>query len=343
MRAAVIHSHGSRDVLQIDEIDEPSCNPNQVKVSMKSCSINHLDIWVRKGIPGISIPLPMILGSDGAGIVSEVGKNVRAIEVGDKVVIQPGTYSSECSMVKKGLENLSPSYGILGETEPGVQSEYVTLNPENVYPMPNNLSFEEASSMQLVFMTAYQMLIKRANLKKSETVLIYGGASGIGTAAIQIAKDMGCHVIATVGSKDKIDHVFSFGSDYALNHSELNWHKGLKDILKGNQIDVVFEHVGVATWDISMRTLGRGGRIVTCGATTGYDVNIDLRHLFSKQQSILGSTMSDMDTFKKVQDKIQNGIYVPFVDRVYPLVDIRHAHSQIENRKNIGKVVLSID
>ena len=343
MRAAVIHSHGSRDVLQIDEIDEPACNPNQVKVSMKSCSINHLDIWVRKGIPGISIPLPMILGSDGAGIVSEVGKNVKTIEVGDKVVIQPGTYSSECNMVKKGLENLSPTYGILGETETGVQSEYVTLNPENVYPMPNNLSFEEASSMQLVFMTAYQMLIKRANLKKNETVLIYGGASGIGTAAIQIAKDMGCHVIATVGSKDKFDHVFKFGSDYALNHSELNWHKVLKDILKGNQIDVIFEHVGVATWDISMRTLGRGGRIVTCGATTGYDVNIDLRHLFSKQQSILGSTMSDMDTFKKVQDKIQNGIYVPFVDKVYPLADIRHAHSQIENRKNIGKVVLSID
>ena len=171
MKAVIINSHGTADVLRVEEVDEPACPSDKIKVNIKASSVNHLDIWVRKGIPGISIPLPMILGSDGAGIVSEVGKKVKTIKVGDKVVIQPGTYSSECNMVKKGLENLSPTYGILGETERGVQSEYVILNPENVYPMPNNLSFEEASSMQLVFMTAYQMLIKRANLKKNEKVL----------------------------------------------------------------------------------------------------------------------------------------------------------------------------
>lgn len=343
MKAVIINSHGSSDVLNVDIIDEPICKSNQVKVNIKASSINHLDIWVREGIPGIPIPLPMILGSDGAGVVVEVGEDVKSINVGDNVVVQPGTYSKECSMVKKGLENLSSTYGILGETEPGVQCEYVVLNPENIYPMPKHLSFEEASSMQLVFMTSYQMLIKRAGIKRGDRVLIYGGSSGIGTAAIQIAKDMDCQVITTVGSKNKINHALEFGADYVLNHSNMNWHKDIKNILNNKQFDVIFEHVGKSTWDISMRLLGLGGRIVTCGATTGYNVSLDLRHLFSKQQSILGSTMSDIDTFKKVQDKIGKRVYTPFIDKIFPLEDIKSAHRRIEDRKNIGKVVLSID
>ena len=187
------------------------------------------------------------------------------------------------------------------------------------------------------------MLIKRALLKSSETVLVYGGASGIGTAAIQIAKDIGCKVISTVGSNDKISHALKFGSDYVVNHSSQNWFDELKNILRNDEVNVVFEHVGAATWNTSMRILGRGGRIVTCGATTGYNVDVDLRYLFSKQQSIIGSTMGDIDTFKKVQEKIVNGAYIPFVDKVYPLSDIKEAHLRIEKRKNLGKVILSIN
>ena len=339
----MIHSHGSADVLRIDEIAEPACGSNQVKVNIKSSSVNHLDIWVRKGIPGIDIPLPMILGSDGAGVITDIGQDIKSFKIGDKVVIQPGTYSKECPKVIEGLENLSPTYGILGETEPGVQCEYVVLGTDNIYPMSNHLSFEEACSMQLVFMTSYQMLVKCALLKKEETVLIYGGTSGIGSAAIQIAKDMGCKVIGTAGSNIKLDHILELGADYAINHSNPSWYKEIKNILKISQIDVIFEHIGSATWDHSMRLLGRGGRIVTCGATTGYDVNIDLRYLFSKQQSIIGSTMSDIDTFRKVQEKIRNGKYAPFIDKVYSLSNIKEAHERIERRKNIGKVVLSID
>ena len=343
MKAVIIHSHGPKEVLHIDEIADPICGPDQVKVNIRSSSINHLDIWVRKGIPGIDIPLPMILGSDGAGIITEVGKNIDLFNVDDKVVIQPGTYSKKCAKVIDGLENLSPTYGILGETEPGVQCEYVVLGEDNIYPMSNHLSFEEASSMQLVFMTSYQMLVKCASLKESETVLIYGGTSGIGSAAIQIAKDIGCKVISTAGSNVKLNKVLELGADYAVNHSNSSWYKEIKNILNNNQIDVIFEHIGSATWDSSMRLLGRGGRIVTCGATTGYDISVDLRHLFSKQQSIIGSTMSDMDTFKKVQEKIENGRYTPFIDKVYSLSDIKQAHDRIERRENIGKVVLSIN
>ena len=281
MKAAIINSHGSVDVLKIDEIDKPICPSDKVMVNIKASSINHLDIWVRKGIPGMDIPLPMILGSDGAGTVVEIGKDVdSSVSIGDKIVIQPGTYSKECDKVKSGLENFSSTYGILGETEPGVQCEYVLVYPENIYPMPDNLTFEEASSMQLVFMTSYQMLIKRALLESSETVLVYGGASGIGTAAIQIAKDIGCKVISTVGSNDKINHALKFGSDYVINHSNQNWYSELRNILGNDEVNVVFEHVGAATWNASMRILGRGGRIVTCGATTGYNVDVDLRYLF---------------------------------------------------------------
>ena len=342
MRAVIISNHGSRDVLEYKKIDDPICTPDAVKVNIKASSINHLDIWVRKGIPGIKIPLPMILGSDGSGIITEVGKNIKSINVGDKVIIQPGTYSKQCKHVKDGQENFSNTYGILGETENGVQCDYAILRPENIYPMHNALSFEEASSMQLVFMTAYQMLVKRAFLKPFETVLIYGGTSGIGTAAIQIAKDIGANIITTVGSKSKFDYARHHGAKYVLNHSEKDWFSKIQKILKKNKIDVIFEHVGLSTWETSMKLLGRGGRLVTCGATTGYNVNINLRHLFSKQQSIIGSTMSDIDTFENVQKKIKENIYTSFVDKIYPLSDIKDAHKRIEDRKHLGKVVVSL-
>ena len=329
-------------MLEYKEIEEPICTPDKIKINIKAASLNHLDIWVRKGIPGIEIPLPIILGSDGSGVVTEVGQNIKSINIGDKVIIQPGTYSSDCKYVKDGQENFSTTYGILGETENGVQCDYVVLNPENVYPMYPNLSFEESSSMQLVFMTAYQMLVKRANLKASETVLVYGGTSGIGTAAIQIAKDIGANIITTVGSESKFDYALKFGANHVFNHSDSDCFLQIKKRLKKNKIDVIFEHVGLKTWDMSMRLLAKGGRLVTCGATTGHNVNINLRHLFSKQQSIIGSTMSDIDSFKKVQKKIKINIYKPFIDRVYPLSDIQDAHKRIEDRKHLGKVVLSL-
>ena len=342
MKAIQITEHGNSEVLKVSNINEPRCVDSKIKVRIKSSSVNHLDIWVRNGLKGLPIKLPLILGSDGAGTIVEIGKNINKFNIGDDVVIQPGTFNIECKEVLNGKENYSSSYGILGETENGVQAEYVNLNIENLYPKAAHLSFEEASSMQLVFMTSYQMLIKRANLKKEEYVLIYGATSGIGSAAIQIAKDIGAKIISTVGSKDKIRYAEDMGSDYVLIHNNDNnqFIKNVKEITNNNGCNVVFEHIGKSTWNQSLKILSRGGRLVTCGSTTGALVNIDLRHLFMKQQSILGSTMASIETFEIVMKKINEKKYKPFVDEIFTFDEIKNAHKYIENRYNKGKVIL---
>ena len=340
MKAIQIKKHGNVRVLNYSEIENPICPPNKIKIKIRACSINHLDIWVRSGIPGMNLPLPLILGSDGSGIVVEVGSQVKSFDVNDEVIIQPGTYDKSCKMVKDGKENFSKSYGILGETENGVQAEYVVLNHENVFQKPKHLSFIEAASMPLVFMTSYQMLIERAKLLKDETVLIYGATSGIGMAAIQIAKDVGAKIIATVGDESKVEYAINLGADYVINHNDSDMLQKIKNITK-NGVNVVFEHIGPATWLNSLKALSIGGRIVTCGATTGKSVSIDLRHLFMKQQTILGSTMSSLSVFKKVIKKINDKKYLPYIDKIYKFKDIKEAHLRMENRKHFGKIVLT--
>ncbi|MBC8214754.1 MAG: zinc-binding dehydrogenase [Candidatus Marinimicrobia bacterium] len=343
MKAVRIHEHGGLEALRYEEIPEPICNDEKVKVQIKSASLNHLDIWIREGFPGMPLPLPLIMGSDGAGIISEVGKNVNDWKVGNEVVIQPNTFCGECDYCKNGKENYCKNYGIIGETENGVQSEFVVLNPINIYPKAKHLSFVDASSMQLVYLTSYQMLITRANLQPNETVLIYGATSGIGSAGIQIAKHLGTKVISTVGSDNKIEYAKQMGSDFVVNHSSENWSKQVKEIVGKKGVNVIFEHPGTATWENSMRLLAKGGRVVTCGATTGPIVKLDLRHLFMKQQTIIGSTMCDMKSFKQVMKHIENGDYKPFVDKVYPMSEIAEAHKRIEDREQIGKVVVSVE
>ena len=211
MKAVLLESHGPPSILQYKEIPDPVCNKFQVKIQIKSSSINHLDLWVRAGIPGLHINLPLVMGADGAGLISEVGSEVSGFNVGDRVVIQPGVFDPKCKLSQAGRENLSPTYGILGETHNGVQSEYVCLAPSNVFKMPNSISFSDMSSMPLTFMTSHNMLINKAKISKDDVVLIYGGASGVGSAAIQITKDIGCKtIISTVGSKDKFSYVEQF-------------------------------------------------------------------------------------------------------------------------------------
>ena len=339
MKSILINKHGDVDVLECKDIPEPDCTSDRIKVKIKASAINHLDIWVRNGLPGIDIPLPLILGSDASGTIVEVGNEVKGYKKGDNVVIQPGTFSPMCKKALEGYENYSKTYGILGETENGVQSEYVVLKPSNVYQMPEHLTFIESASMPLVFMTSYQMLIKRAKLKKNDNVLIYGGTSGVGSAAIQIAKDIGCQIISTVGNDSKKQYVYDLGADYVFNHTQDNLVEEIRNIFSEG-INVVFEHVGPLTWNQSMKVLAIGGRIVTCGATTGGKVSIDLRHLFMKQQTIMGSTMASLSTFKEVMRKIKEKKYKPFIDKVYRFEEIKSAHLRIENRKNSGKVVL---
>ena len=341
MKAIRIHSHGSVDSLSIDNIDIPNKSDTRVLIKVKAAALNHLDIWVRNGLPGINIPLPLIMGSDASGDVIHVGKNVSKFKVGDKVVVQPGTFNNSHSDIEQGNENFSKSYGILGETENGVQAEFISLPENNLFSMPEFLSYEESSSMQLVFMTAYQMIVNRAKLQPNEKILIYAGSSGVGSAAIQIAKDIGATVISTAGNKEKEKHAYSMGADYVLSHyNNKSFISELKDITDNKLCDVIFEHIGLATWDQSMRCLSKGGRLVTCGATTGGIVSIDLRHLFMKQQSILGSTMAGLSAFTDVINKINDKVYKPFVDEVFSFDDVIKAHKYIQDSKQIGKVVL---
>ena len=340
MKAVRIYEHGGMDKLIYDDLPQPVCTVDKVKIHIKASALNHLDIWVRMGLPGRPLDLPIILGSDGSGTIVEVGADIKNYHIGDDVLIQPGSFCRKCKNCSNGKENYCLEYSILGENKNGIQAEYVVLDPNNIYTKPDQLSYEEAASMPLVFMTAYQMLIKRAKLQSNEKVLVYGGASGIGSAAIQICRELGAQVIATAGNDDKCEYSKKIGAHHVVNHNQDNWINKVKNITCQKGVDVVFEHIGSVTWDKSLQILSKGGRIVICGATTGPDVKINLAHLFIKQHSILGSTMGSMPAFKEVMHKIEMGQYLPMVDKVFAMEDIRNAHKYIENRKQMGKVVV---
>jgi len=338
LRSVKIYEHGNFDVLNVEDCDEPDCLSGTLKIKIKAAAINHLDLWVRKGIAGFKSKFPIVLGSDAAGTIVEIGDEIEGWETGQDVVVQPIIFCGNCKYCNNNNENNCENFRILGETDDGVMSDYILLKPQNIYIKPDVLNYEEAASMQLVFMTAYHMLVEKARLTKDETVFIYGGASGVGSAAIQIAHDIGAKVVATVGSEEKIDHAYRMGANNVIIHNN-DLERNLKNSVK-NKFDVVFEHIGRDTWDISLSMLRKGGRIVTCGATTGSSVNLKLNHLFYKNLSVLGSTMSNMKTFYAVQKKIANKVYLPFIDKVFTVDKIRLAHKYIEERNHQGKVVI---
>jgi NADPH:quinone reductase-like Zn-dependent oxidoreductase len=338
MNAVRIHEHGGTDVLVWEEITDPAIKPDQVLVQIKAAAINHLDIWVRRGIPGIS--LPMILGSDAAGIIKKVGQGVSKFIVGDAVIINPLLYCGKCETCIDGRENECPFIGIIGESTDGTNCEFIAVNERNLRKIPDNIDFESAASFPLAGQTAYQMLINRAQAKEDDTVLIWGSSSGVGSFGLQIAKAIGCNVIATGGSTAKCKQASDLGADISLNHYEDNILGAVKDFTNGNGVDVVFEHSGASTWDISMKILGRHGRVVTCGATTGSKVSIDLRYIFFKQQSILGSTMGNVQALDAVIELIKTDRIKPIVDEIFSMEKIADAHKYFENSNQFGKVVL---
>ena len=338
MKAVRIHEHGGIDVLVWEEISDPVIKPDQVLVQIKAAAINHLDIWVRRGIPGIS--LPMILGSDAAGIIKKVGQGVSNFIVGDAVIINPLLFCGKCETCIDGRENECPFIGIIGESTDGTNCDFIAVNERNLRKIPDNIDFESAASFPLAGQTAYQMLINRAQAKEDDTVLIWGSSSGVGSFGLQIAKAIGCNVIATGGSTAKCKQASDLGADISLNHYEDNILGAVKDFTNGNGVDVVFEHSGASTWDISMKILGRHGRVVTCGATTGSKVSIDLRYIFFKQQSILGSTMGNVQALDAVIELIKTDRIKPIVDEIFSMEKIADAHKYFENSNQFGKVVL---
>ena len=292
MKAVVFSKHGGPEVLHVAEVADPRPRADEVLVRVRACSINHLDLWVRKGIPGVEIPMAHIPGSDIAGEIAAVGELVNDVHVGEKVVLAPGISCGHCHACLAGDDNLCRKYTLFGYLVDGGCAELVKSPARNVFPMPESLSFDEAAAVPLVFLTAWHMLVTRARLQPGEEILILGGGSGVGSAGIQIAKMLGGRVIATVGTEEKVEKAKALGADHVVLHSQTGWQADVKRLThKHRGVDVVFEHVGTATWDHSLASLATGGRLVTCGATTGYDARLDLRFLFSRHLSVLGSYM----------------------------------------------------
>jgi len=342
MRAVVIRAHGGLDVLQIEDVPTPEPGPLEALVRVRAVALNHLDLWIRQGVPGAGFHLPATTGADVAGEVVALGAAVdtSAVKVGDAVMVCPNLSCGVCRACVSGRDHLCPRYGILGEHAPGGLAEYVKVPAANLVAKPARFSFEEAASVSLTFLTAWHMLAARAEVTGGETVLVQAAGSGVGVAAIQIARFFGARVIATASSEDKRRAALGLGAEHALDSRDEGWVKRVKELTGGRGVDVVFEHVGGETFDRSLRVLARAGRLVTCGATAGIEARVNLRHVFFKSLSILGSTMGTKGEYHQLAALYAGGHFQPIVDRVLPLSEIREAHRALEAREVFGKVVL---
>lgn len=342
MKAIVYSQHGGPEVLRYTDVADPPIGANEVLVRVRACALNHLDLWLRQGIPGMPIPLPHIPGSDIAGEIAKIGEKVANTKVGANVLLQPGISDGTCAQCLAGRDNYCRQYSLLGQMVDGGCAEYVKAPAVNVLPIPGKLSFEQAAAVPLVFLTAWHMLIGRAHLQPGETVLVLGAGSGVGSAAIQLAKSVGARVIATAGSEAKLAKAKELGADEVIDHSKQKIAAEVKRITERRGVDVVLEHVGVATWEDSIYSLTVGGRLVTCGATTGYDGKIDLRYLFTRQLSILGSYMGSKAELFPVLELFNRGLLKPVIDTVMPLEHCADAHKRLESREQFGKIVLRV-
>ena len=340
MKAVIFRRHGGPDALEYAEVSEPPVAASQILVRVKACALNHLDLWIRQGIPAYRIKLPHISGCDAAGIVERVGPGVTRVQVGDRVVLAPGLSCGRCDWCRVGHDNLCASYGIRGAATDGGYAELVSADATEAISIPEPLSFEEAAAFPLVFLTAWHMLVRRANLQAGETVLVHAGGSGVGHAAIQIAKHLKATVYATVGSPAKVAKAKALGADAVIDYQHESFEERVTALTGGRGVDVVFEHIGLQTWEGSLRALAKGGRLVTCGATSGPSVPLDLRYVFSRQLSVLGSMMGTRAELEAVARLVGARTLRPVVDTVFPLREARAAQERMASRDVFGKLVL---
>jgi NADPH:quinone reductase-like Zn-dependent oxidoreductase len=339
MKAVCIHEFGGPEVLRYEDIPDPKPRKDQVLARVRACAMNHLDLWVRKGLPGVT--LPHILGSDVAGEIVEVGDYVTGFKPGQRVLLAPMHFCGRCAKCVAGLQNQCPEFTVLGNRLDGGNCELIAVPAVNVIPIPDRLDFNQAASVPLVFLTAWHMLVGRAGIRSGQTVLVLGASSGVGIAAIQIAKLFHARVITTAGDEQKLEKARALGADYGINHYKQRISEEVRKVTEKEGVDIVIEHVGPATWEESMKSLKPAGTLVTCGATTGPNVGIDLRFLYSRQLSILGSYMGTMGELYEVLGHIFAGRLKPVIDRVFPLKDIRVAHEHMEKSQMFGKIVLN--
>ncbi len=360
MQAVVFHDHGGPEVLEVVEIPAPVPTAAEVRIRVEAVALNHLDIWVRQGLPGPPVPMPHLLGSEIAGTILEVGEGAaesglagpdgepalpglygEPVYVGQRVVLAPMTSCRECEFCRKDLDSLClEGYQIFGYQRQGGYAEEVAMPADVCFPLGPDDDPVGWSAIPLTFMTAWRMLHTQAHLQSGESVLVHAAGSGVGTAAIQIAKQAGATVYATASTPEKRKKGLELGADAAFGYAEPDFAETIRDLTDGRGVDVLFEHIGSDVWDQNLKCLARGGRLVTCGATTGGTVTLDLRYLFVKQMHLIGSYMGSRGELLKVIEGVRAGDFVPVVDRVFPLAEAAEAHRYLKDRAQFGKVVL---
>ena len=340
MRAVVFKNHGGLDHLEHTYAEIPHIGPHEVLVKVRACALNHLDLWTLMGMPGIKISMPHILGCDVAGVVVQTGSEVRGVPLKKPVIVVPGISCEKCHFCKSGWDSLCDQYHITGFQVNGGYAEYVKAPARNIIPVSRRLSFEEWASIPLVYLTAWHMLVTRAQLKKGEKVLIHAAGSGVGSAAIQIAKYLGAHIITTVGEEEKMRRAKAIGAHEVINYQKKDFLAEVKKITNGRGVDVVLEHIGPATFTKSVASLAKKGRLVTCGATSGPTANLDLRLFFVRQFSIAGCYMGGIEELRKVIRLVKKKKLRPVIDQIFPLRDAKSALKRMQDRANFGKIIL---
>jgi NADPH:quinone reductase-like Zn-dependent oxidoreductase len=339
VKAIRFHQHGGPEVLQYEDAPDPQPAEGRALVRVRACALNHLDLWERRGLDRVKLPLPHISGSDIAGeIVDPGGADVAA---GQRVMLQPGLRCGACPACRRGHDNHCVQYDVLGLRSDGGYAELVSVPAENVIAIPPHVDFVTAAAFPLTFLTAWHMLVTRAGLREGDVVLVLAGGSGVGQAAIQLARHFGARVFAT-SAASKAASTRALGAEAVFDHYAGDFSKDVKRLTDGRGADIVVEHVGEATWDRSVRSLAAGGRLVTCGATTGHAAALDLRHLFARQLSLLGSYMGRFDELKAAAPLLFEGKVAPAIDEVFPLARAAEAQRRLEARGQFGKIVLEV-
>ena len=340
MKAVYFEKFGGPDVLTYGEQPKPVAGPGEALVRVRACGINHLDLWVRAGLPGLDPEMPHILGNDIVGEVSEVGPGVRNVMPGDRTLVNPTLSCGTCAACAAGDDHLCRFYDVIGRKRNGGYAEWVTVPAANCLPYPANLTWEQAAAIPLVFVTAWHMLVTRASVRPGEDVLVIGAGSGVGSAAVQIARLHGARVIATAGGAEKLARASELGAHETIDHSTEDVAKRARELTGKKGVDVVVEHVGGRVFEAGVAALARDGRLVTCGATAGAKATLDLNLLFGRHLTLLGSWMGRRSDLNDALRHVASGELKPVVDSVRPLAEARAAHERIEARQHFGKLVL---
>jgi NADPH:quinone reductase-like Zn-dependent oxidoreductase len=343
MKAVQYAEHGGREVVAYDDFPDPDPERDEVLIDVKAGALNFVDIWARRGIPGVSPEMPHIPGADGAGVVTAVGPGVSRFEPGDRVALSAGAYCGECEFCRDGETALCKRYHIIGEHVRGIHAEQAALPAKNLVHVPAGVDWAVAAAAPLVFQTAWRMLITRGDVGPGESILVLGASGGVGHAAVQIADYVGAEVYATASTDQKLEHARDCGADHVINYEEEDFAATIREETGKRGVDVVVDHIGAATWGDSLKSLAKGGRVLTCGATTGGAPETDLNRIFWNQLEVIGSTMATPGEVDDVLELVWQGAFEPNLRAVLPMSRAPEAQAMIENRDGFGKVVIVPD